>query len=128
MSDYVNGNLYQISPTTYTDNGIPIKRLLQSKHLGDGNNISIDELFLDMETGVGLQNGQGSNPQIMLEVSKDGGRVFGNQRLLGFGKVGQYQSPRAIARRVANGRDIVLRVSMTDPVKFVIVREGAMIT
>lgn len=128
MTDNVNGNLYRIDPTVYTDNGTAIKRLLQSRHLGDGNNVTIDELFLDMETGVGLNAGQGSNPQLMLEVSKDGGRTYGNQRFLAFGKQGEYQAPRAVARRVANGRDLVLRVSLTDPVKFVVIREGALVT
>ena len=128
VSDYASGNIYQVSPSTYTDNGVTIKRLIQSRHIGDGNEMSIDEVFFDMETGVGLQSGQGSDPQIMLEVSKDGGRTFGPQRFINFGKVGQYDAPRAVARRVANGRDIVLRVSMTDPVKFVITREGATVT
>lgn len=125
VTDYQNTNLYKIDPTSYTDNGTAIKRLLRSKHLGDGNRFSIDELFLDMETGVGLESGQGSDPMIMLDISKDGGRTFGYQRFISLGKVGQYASPRVVARRIANGRDIVLQLSMTDPVKFVLARAAA---
>lgn len=125
VTDYRNPNFYKIDPSNYTDNGTPIKRLLRSMHLGDGNRFSIDELFLDMETGNGIQSGQGSNPQLMLDISKDNGRTFGYQRFIPLGKVGQYASPRVCVRRVANGRDIVLQLSMTDPVKFVLARAAA---
>ena len=127
VSDYSNANLYKVDPDSYTDNGTAIKRQLVSRHLGDGNQGSIDELFVDMQTGVGLQSGQGSIPQIMLDVSKDGGRTYGNQRFLPMGVVGQYEN-RVIARRVVNGRDKVVRLTMTDPVKFVITREGATVS
>lgn len=127
MSDYNIPNMYKISSSSYTDNGTPIKRMLQSRHLGDMNIFSVDELFFDMETGVGLQSGQGSDPQIMLEVSKDGGRTFGNQRMSSIGMVGQYDAPRPLFRRVVNGRDCVIRLSYTDPTKFVVTREGAIV-
>ena len=125
LTDYTLANVYKVDTTNYTDNGVPIKRLLRSKHLGDGNEFSIDEVFFDMETGVGLQRGQGNDPQLMLDISKDGGRTFGYQRFIPLGKVGQYAAPRVCVRRVANGRDIVLQLSMTDPVKFVLARASA---
>jgi hypothetical protein len=113
------GRLYQLSSTAYTDNGNIIPRLLQSRHVfTDYNILGIDELFLDMETGVGLQSGQGSLPQIMLQVSKDNGRTFGIERWVTFGAVGQYKDHRAIWRRFGSSRDFVFRFQMTDPVKF----------
>jgi hypothetical protein len=119
--DGVGGNIYKFDAAAYTDNGMTIKRLLQTRHIvEDMNVLGIDEVFFDMETGVGLQSGQGSDPQIMFEVSKDGGRTFGNQTLLSLGKVGQYKGPRVTKRRIGSARDMVLRLSMTDPVKFVI--------
>lgn len=127
VSDYANSNLYSFDSETFADNGIAIKRQLVSRHLGDGNYGSIDELFFDMETGVGTQSGQGSDPQLVLEVSKDGGRTFGNQRFLSMSRVGVYDQ-RVIARRVANGRDVVLRLTMTDPVRFCMNREAANIS
>lgn len=128
VSDYSNGNIYLLSDTAYTDNGTPIMRLLQTRHIhDDGNMMSIDEVFLDLETGVGLQSGQGSNPQIMVSVSKDGARTFGNERLMGIGAVGQYIGPRATLRRFGASRDFVFRIRMTDPVKFAITY-GAAVT
>jgi len=79
----------------------------------------LSELYLDMETGVGLQSGQGSDPMITLEVSKDNGRTWSNPRMLSMGQIGQY-STRVIARRFGSSRDFVFRFRLTDPVKFVI--------
>lgn len=122
------GRLYQLSTSAYTDNGNTIPRLLQTRHVfSDYNILGIDELFLDMETGVGLQSGQGSTPQIMLQVSKDNGRTFGIERWKTFGAVGQYKDHRAIWRRLGTGRDFVFRFAMTDPVKFVLSGGGLML-
>jgi hypothetical protein len=106
----------------YTDNGAAVKRQLTTRHIGvDGNEINISELFLDMETGVGLQSGQGSAPQIMLQVSKDGGRTFGVEKWKSVGAVGQYKTPRAIWRRLGSARDFVFQFTLTDPVKFTVI-------
>lgn len=121
VSDADNGNVYQLSMRTYTDNGAPIKRQIVSKHVRNGGNpFSIDELYLDIETGVGLQSGQGSNPQIVLQVSKDGGRTFGQERWKSIGAVGQYRSPRAIWNCLGQAVDFVFKFTMTDPVKFIV--------
>lgn len=121
ITDYANGNTYAVDPLAYTDNGATIKRLLQTRHtIEDGNVIGIDEIYLDMETGVGLDTGQGSDPQIMLQVSKDGGRTWGAERWVSFGMGGQYLGPRATWRRIGSARDLTLRFALTDPVKFVV--------
>jgi hypothetical protein len=119
ISDYASNNVYTLSPTTYTDNGTPIKRQVVSRHLVSGGNpFSIDELYLDMETGIGALTGQGSDPKVMLETSKDGGRTFGAERWASLGKLGQYLSPRVYWSRFGQAKDFVFRVTMTDPVKF----------
>lgn len=113
--------LYLVDDNKYTDDGRAIKRLVQTRHLiEEGNVFGIDEIFLDMETGVGLQTGQGSNPQVMMQISRDGGRTFGPERWVPIGMVGQYRGPRAIWRRNGSGRDLSFRFAMTDPVKFVV--------
>jgi hypothetical protein len=119
--DFQAGRVYQLSSIAYTDNGSTIPRILQTRHVyQDYNILGIDELFLDLETGVGLQSGQGSLPQIMMQVSKDNGRTFGIERWKPFGAVGQYKDHRAIWRRLGSGRDFVFKFQMTDPVKFVL--------
>ena len=128
LSDATTGNLYLLSTLNYTDNGQPIKRVCASRHIhGDGNVLKISQLWLDLETGVGLQAGQGSNPKIMMRVSKDGGRTFPIERWGALGAVGQYLAPRAIWRRLGAARDFVFEFVMTDPVKFTIIK-GAVST
>jgi hypothetical protein len=100
-----------------------VRELVTRHGSSDFNMITVAEFFLDMETGVGLQSGQGSAPQITLDVSKDNGRTWSNPRLLSVGAVGKYMT-RVIARRFGSARDFVFRIRMTDPVKFV-VTEGA---
>jgi Phage stabilisation protein len=121
ISDYSsNGNIYQISETSYTDAGTPIKRLVQSKHIRlTGNEFALAEVFFDMDVGLGLQSGQGSSPKVMLQISKDGGMTFGSERTVNIGSIGTYQA-RAIFRRLGSAKDFVLRLSMTDPVPFTV--------
>ena len=67
----------------------------------------------------------GQNPQIVMQVSKDGGRTWGNERWTSFGMVGQYLGPRATWRRVGSARDFVFRFFVTDPVKFALTYAAA---
>jgi len=71
---------------------------------------------------VGVLTGQGSDPQVMLRFSDDGGHTWSNEKWTGMGAIGAYQR-RAIWRRLGMTvklRDRVYEVSGTDPVKIVI--------
>jgi hypothetical protein len=123
MADYSSGNVYRVRGDIYTDNGTLIKRQVVSMHMrGGGNMLGVSELLLDMETGSGQQNDPGQAPQVVLQVSRDGGRTFGPERSISFGKVGQYRDPRAIWRRLGSARDFVFQFTMTDPVKFTVMQ------
>ena len=125
LSDYSSNLLYTLSPTQYTDNGAPIVREIVTRHINNGfNRIRVSSLYLDMETGIGLQNAQGSAPRIMLQYSKDNGRTWSAERWVTMGSVGQYLT-RVVWRRFGSSRDCTWRFRMSDPVKFVIA-EGAM--
>jgi hypothetical protein len=120
ITDYNTNQVYQMSPTVYTDNGQTIIRQIITRHmLSEFNRIRISLLYLDMETGVGLQTGQGSNPQIMLKSSKDNGRTWSAERWVTLGKIGTYLT-RVIWRRFGSARDYVFSITMSDPVKFII--------
>jgi hypothetical protein len=80
-------------------------------------------LQLDCETGVGINLGQGDNPQAMLRWSDDGGHTWSNEHWSDMGRIGQY-GRRVFWRRLGMTmklRDRVYEVSGTDPVKIVIV-------
>jgi len=120
VSDYRNGNLYWFDTNSYDDNGSVILREVITRHGSiDFNVFTVDEIYLDMETGVGLKTGQGSSPIITMEVSKDNGATWSTPRQLSVGALGNYHN-RVVARRFGSSRDFVFRFRMTDPVKFVI--------
>jgi hypothetical protein len=72
-----------------------------------------------METGVGLADGQGSSPQIMLSWSDDGGKTWGNERWASAGRIGEYRH-RVRWYRLGAFRQRVLRVQVSDPVPITI--------
>lgn len=119
-SDYATSSVYKFDPNTYTDSGTTIIREIITRHvLSEHNRIRVSCLFLDMETGVGTQTGQGSNPQIMLQYSKDDGRTWSAERWVSLGQVGQYMT-RVMWRRFGSTRTATWKIRMSDPVKFVI--------
>jgi len=59
------------------------------------------------------------NPQVSLRISRDGGRTFGNERKVPLGKVGEYYS-RVMLRRLGSARDFVVKITLTDSVRFVL--------
>lgn len=116
VADYENGNIYRLDPSAYTDNGAPIAREMICRHVMTGDWSIFDELWLEMEAGVGLVSGQGSDPQIMMQVSKDGGHTWSKEVWVSFGKVGEYRT-RAVWRRLGRARDWLFKFRVTDPVK-----------
>lgn len=128
VSDASTGIVYQLSTTSYTDSGSAIKRMVTSRHVRmDGNEFGISEIVLEMETGNGLPFGQGLNPQIMMQVSKDGGRTWGPERWKSMGRLGQYRK-RLIWDCIGSSRDFVFRFTMSDPVSFVITLAEAVLS
>ena len=124
LTDYRQNNpeVYELDPTAYSDDGAVIKRIVATRHLTRGGNIfTIDALRLEMETGVGISTGQGSDPQLMVEISRDGGRSYSPEQWIDIGAMGEYLA-RVEVRRCGSADDFVFRFSMTDPVKFVISR------
>jgi hypothetical protein len=120
ICDNASSVIYQLDPNVYTDAGTAIKRRITSRHIRVGNNeFGISEIRLEMETGVGLDTGQGSDPQIMMQVSRNGGRTFGPEKWRSFGAKGAYRK-QVMWDRLGSARDFVFQFTMTDPVKFVI--------
>lgn len=116
VGDYETGNIYELSDTTYSDNGDAIQRELTSQTIdSDGKRIFFNSLQLRMDAGVGLISGQGSNPQAMLATSPDGGSTWGNERAITFGAMGMYQT-RVIWKALGSGFRKTFRVRITDPV------------
>lgn len=124
VSDYENGMIYKIRSDVYTDNGTPILRELTGRHYEKNMDwFTVKRFILDMETGVGLESGQGSDPQVMLQYSVDNGHTWSEEIWTSAGAIGTY-STRAEWWRLGRARDMVFRVRISDPIKVVITGAG----
>lgn len=126
VGDFENGNIYKMSLDVYSDNGDTQKWLRSWRALPTGTNnlkrTAHHSLQLNCESGVGLIDGQGSDPQAMLRWSDDGGHTWSNEHWSPMGKIGAYYQ-RVFWRRLGMTtklRDRVYEVSGTDPVKVAI--------
>jgi hypothetical protein len=90
-----------------------------------------DRLEIVLETGVGLVTGQGSDPQMMLDYSNDGGQTWTALPTKDIGAIGRYDT-RVVWSRLGSARQRVYRASVSDPIPVnltdtqVEVREGGL--
>ncbi len=128
VGDYSNGKIYHLDRNVYTDDGQNVKRLRRAPHLTvDLQRQYFEELQLQFQPGVGLSTGQGDDPQAMLRWSNDGGSTWSSEHWTTIGKIGKYTN-RAIWRRLGTARDRIFEVSVSDPVKAVIVSANLKMT
>jgi hypothetical protein len=122
VGDYDTGKLYKLDNNVYSDDGAAITRKRTAPHLtGNMKRITYHSFELDIETGVGLDGtGQGTDPQVMLRFSDDHGHSWSNEKWTSFGKIGR-RLVRPIWRRLGMSRDRVFEISITDPVKAVLI-------
>jgi hypothetical protein len=126
VGDWENGRVYAFDPEVYQDNGEAQRWLRSWRALPTGQNTlkrtAHHALQMDCETGIGINTGQGSNSQVMLRWSDDGGHTWSNEHWASMGKLGEY-GKRVIWRRLGMTtklRDRVYEISGTDPVKIAI--------
>ena len=125
IGDAFSGKIGYLDPTVHTEFGDPMHVSMTSPpyHAGD-KALFHSDLTIDMEAGVGLSSGQGSDPQIMLDISDDGGRTFGPmQPWAAMGAMGAYKTWVRWQRlgRTERGGTRVYRVTISDPVKRTII-------
>jgi hypothetical protein len=115
--DSSTGAVYQMATTITSDgSGRTLRRLRRAPHLvNEGKRVTYDRFQLDLEAGLGLSSGQGSDPQVMLRWSNDGGQTWSNEHTVSAGAQGVYKA-RAQWRRLGQARDRVFELSMSDPI------------
>lgn len=121
VGDWENGKLYALDLDYFTDNGDPMPAIRACPHIsGVGYNvIKFKRIRIDIESGVGLNTGQGYDPGMMLRWSDDGGHTWSRLKTMKMGRIGATKT-RASLDRLGEGRDRVFEISITDPVKRVI--------
>lgn len=122
IGDYQNGQIYALSDSTYTDNGEVRKWVRSWAALPPGTPQNIpftfNSLQIMLQTGVAIPDG--TNPQIMLRWSDDGGYTWTGYFQIPAGKTGQ-TSWRAIQNRlgttkIGTGLNRIWEISGTDPI------------
>ena len=122
VADNSLGRLYKLSASALTDNGDPIERVLISETVADPDldRLEVNKFRIDCEVGNSVTSGQGSNAQIALSVSRDNGKTFGSEMWRNLGKIGEYATT-VDWPPLGTARNFVFKLSITDPVNFVIV-------
>lgn len=116
----ISGNLYELSPNIFTDDGNGIKRVRRSPHVSEEMlRVFYSQIQFDMQVGSTESlvdgNGKPRPAYINLRWSNDGGNTWGNDNQISIGSTGQYQV-RVQMNRLGSGRNRVFEWSITDPV------------
>lgn len=118
VGDFQSGNVYQLLPTTYKDNALTIQREFRTNHIADkGQLIRHNYIELELETGMSVLSGQGSDPKVTMEFSDNDGKTWSYSRTKSLGAQGAYN--RIIRwTHLGSSRNRVYRFTMSDPVKW----------
>lgn len=113
VGDRTTGTIWEMSTTISTDiDGLGIRRLRRSPAIiEEHQRIPLDQIELLMD--VGVTTSQGFDPQVMLRMSQDGGRTWGNERRASMGRIGEYRR-RVYWTRLGLNPDAVAEVSWSD--------------
>lgn len=122
-----DGKIYVIDEDVYTDAGEVITRTRTTKH----NNqefqlVGLDVLEIRMESDS-LPTGDGSDPQLTLRYSNDGGHTWSHHLNRSTGKLGEY-AKRIRWNRLGIGSEWVFELTFNDPIKFSIIDAAVTIT
>lgn len=117
VGDYQTGQIHQQSRQFYTDAGNVLRAQRRTPHVWSRRNrkrIFYSSLQIEFKAGVGLQTGQGSNPQCMLRWSDDGAQSWGNEVWEPIGLAGDTLN-RAMWFQLGAARDRVWEANYSDP-------------
>lgn len=117
VGDRLAGTIYALDAETHTDvGGLVIRRVRRTPVLNqDNTRLFFAELELDLEKGLGLSSGQGSDPTITLRCSNDGGVTWWDAGDRSVGAQGEYRT-RTVWRRLGSARARVFEVVASDPI------------
>ena len=132
MGDRAFSATYDLDPTYYqndnpNDSGVSYIRCSTPTPIlfSSGVNVRYDWAQVicnqGQGTAVNTAEGVGQNPKVYLAYSNDCGITYSNEREAPLGRQGEYQK-RSMFLGLGMGRNRVFRVTMTDPVPFILVQ------
>ena len=123
VGDYTSGDIFEIDPETYTNDGEAIIRIRDTGAIhggllgAAGKDIEMERFELICQTGVGLLSGQGEDPKVMLSFSDDGGKTFSTEMWGSVGGIGD-NIWTVEWFNLGTFKNRIIRVKTSDPVYF----------
>lgn len=122
--------LYELDFDTYTDHGNAVRRVRRTANIHSGlygtpgQELIFDRVEFDVETGVGLATGQGSDPQLMVRFSDDGGRTWSAEQWHPMGVAGDYLR-RVVLTQQGRAYNRVYELAYSEPTRFSLISAKA---
>lgn len=115
--DFSTTKVYRMSSSLGSDvDGKAIRRLRRAPGIVHENQRMFYGSFeLNVEPGLGLSSGQGSDPQVMMRMSNDGGKTWGAETWKTAGAMGDY-GRRVRWTRCGSARKRVFEIAVSDPI------------
>ena len=116
IGDWETGKIYELSPTTYMDDDIPIIRLKTFYHMVDNlDRVTYPYFDADMEVGT-TDPASDEEYSASLSWSDDRGKTYGAPVEQSFGKGGEYLTTMSW-NRLGMARDRVFKLQWDAPIK-----------
>lgn len=114
--DRVTGTIYRLDAGSMLDTtGAYIRRLRRAPALfQDGQRFTVSRLEVHLEPGLGVSSGQGSDPHVMLSISRDA-KTWHACAPVSAGAQGEYGT-KVEWTRLGTGRYFIPEITMTDPI------------
>jgi hypothetical protein len=112
-----SGSIWALDLETYDNDGEILRARRRAPYLGQDNAwATIDAFELGVEQGVGLNSGQGSDPQVELLVSKDSAKTWFSAGTASLGPMGHYDD-RTFWTRLGMARSIGSCSKRSSPIR-----------
>ncbi len=110
-----SGKIYKMSGDYYDDAGNPIVRIRTTSHYTtELKQYGFNSLELHAENGKGTVTSTGSDPQISMRYSNDGGYTWSHHMARSIGKIGEYNK-RVRWNRLGTGREWIFEFTYCEP-------------
>ena len=120
VADSIDGRIGELNVDHYFEYDEEIRRIVTTANFSNSTrSIRVSSIEITIESGVG--NDDRPDPQIGLSFSDDGGASFSFELSRSMGKIGEYRARQIWNKQGRAPRFRMYKITMSDPVKFVLI-------
>lgn len=120
VADSIDGRIGELDVDLYREYGENIRRIITTANFWNLTGpIRVASVEATIESGVG--NSDEPDPQIGISFSDNGGKSFSYERRVSMGKIGEYTKRQIWYKQGRANRMRMWKITMSDPVKFVLI-------